>query len=84
MYIHVNVYVFIHIYIYINMYVCMYVCKCVNIYECIYVQNITFVATMRRVDMNWLRMWALNGNVNGDASFRNALIRNPGLLYVYA
>jgi len=32
------------------------------------------------VDMNWLRMWALNGNLNGDASFSNALIRNPDLI----
>jgi hypothetical protein len=30
--------------------------------------------------MNWLRMWALNGNLNGDAGFSNALVRNPDLI----
>jgi len=32
------------------------------------------------LEMNWLRMWALNGNFNGDASFSNAVIRNPDLI----
>merc|ERR1712216_826052 len=32
------------------------------------------------LEMNWLRMWALNGNFNGDASFTNAVVRNPDLI----